>query len=218
MAPTIPFYEAAIGKKAVVAVTGLILYIYVVSHLAGNLLIYGGRATINGYARLLHESTGLLWTARAILLAAVAVHIFVSIQLWWLKHSARPIAYVKKKTVPPAYVSSRMMWTGPAIAIFVIFHVLHLTTGSLGLPFRQFDVYDNLTDGFRIGWILAIYIIAMLLLSMHLYHGFWSLFQSLGVSHPRYNRDLKYIAHVLAIVIAAGFISIPIMILAGLVH
>lgn len=218
-AAPVSFFQTSIGKKAVVAVTGIILYAYVLAHLAGNMLIYGGRSTINGYARLLHASAGLLWTARAILLIAVVLHIIVSAQLWWLnKHVARPIAYVKKKNVPPAYASSRMMWTGPAIALFVIFHVLHLTTGSTGLPYHEFDAYGNLVGGFRIGWVAAIYIVAMLALSMHLYHGFWSFFHSLGVSHPRYNRYLKYIAHALAIVIAAGFISIPVMILIGVVR
>lgn len=215
----VSFWSTTIGKKTVVAVTGIILYIYVLAHLAGNLLIYGGPSTINGYARLLHASAGLLWTARAILFIAVVLHIIISTQLWWLdKHVARPIGYVKKKNVPPAYASSRMMWTGPAIALFVIFHILHLTTGSTGLPYHEFDAYGNLVGGFRIGWVAAIYIVAMLALSMHLYHGFWSLFQSLGVSHPRRNRNLKYTAHVLAIVIAAGFISIPVVVLIGVVR
>ena len=217
--PAVSFFGTTIGKKLVVAVTGLILYVYVLGHFVGNLLIYGGREVIKNYAHLLHASPGLLWTARVILFAAVVPHIVVSIQLWWLnKHVARPIGYVRKKNVPPAYASSRMMWTGPAIALFVVFHVLHLTTGSVGLPFREFDAYENLVGGFRIGWVSAIYIMAMLLLSMHLYHGFWSLFQSLGVSHPRYNRMLKYAAHVLAIAIAAGFISIPVIVLAGVIR
>ncbi len=215
---TVSFWSTPIGKKTIVAVTGIVLYLYVLGHLAGNLLIYRGRSTINGYARLLHASAGLLWTARAILLISVLLHIIVSTQLWWLnKHVARPIGYQKKKNVPPAYASSRMMWTGPAIALFVIFHILHLTTGSTGLPYREFDAYGNLVGGFRIGWVAAVYILAMVALSMHLYHGFWSFFQSLGVSHPRHNRNLKYIAHVLAIVIAVGFISIPVTILAGVI-
>ena len=175
----VSFLQTSIGKKAVVAVTGIILYAYVLAHLAGNLLIYRGRSTLNGYARLLHASAGLLWTARVILFVAVVVHIVVSTQLWWLdEHVARPIGYVKKKNVPPAYASSRMMWTGPAIALFVIFHVLHLTTGSTGLPYHEFDAYGIWSGGFRIGWVAAIYLVAMLALSMHLYHGFWSFFQS----------------------------------------
>ena len=212
------FYGTAIGKKLIMAVTGAILYAYVLAHLAGNLLVYAGRGALNGYAHALHYSPQALWAARAVLLVAVVVHIIVSFQLWWLnRHVARTAGYVKKKNVPPAYASGTMIWTGPAIALFVIFHVLHLTTGSVGLPFRELDAYDNVTQGFRIGWVAAVYIAAMLLLSMHLYHGFWSLFQSLGVSHSRLNRNLKIAAHVLAIVIGAGFISIPVMALAGVI-
>jgi succinate dehydrogenase / fumarate reductase cytochrome b subunit len=151
--------------------------------------------------------------------SAVVLHIVVSTQLWWLdKRIARPHRLCEKKERPACYASARMMCTGPAIALFVISHVLHLTTGSTGLPYHEFDAYGNLVGGFRIGWVAAIYIVAMLALSMHLYHGFWSFFQSLGVSHPRHNRNLKFAAHVLAILIAAGFISIPVMILAGVVR
>jgi succinate dehydrogenase cytochrome b subunit len=212
-------YQTTIGKKFLMAVSGGILYLYILAHLAGNLLIYGGRDTLNDYAHLLHAHPSLLWMARIVLLAAVGVHIVTSIQLWWLnKYVARPIGYVRKKDVPPAYASGTMMWSGPIIAFFVIFHVLHLTTGSVGLPFRELDAYDNLVSGFRIAWVAAIYVVAMLFLSMHLYHGFWSLFQSLGVSHPRLDRRLKYIAHGLAIAIGAGFISIPVMVLTGAIR
>ena len=211
------FYETTIGKKFAMAVTGAVLYLYILAHLAGNLLIYGGREAINNYARLLQAQLPLLWTARVVLLAAVIVHIVTSLQLWWLKHVARPTGYVQKKDVPPAYASGTMMWSGPIIAGFVIFHVLHLTTGSLGLPFHELDAFGNLVGGFRIAWVAAVYVIAMIFLAMHLNHGFWSLFQSLGVSHPPVNRKLKYLAHVLAIAIGAGFISIPVMVFIGAV-
>lgn len=214
----VSFWATTIGQKAVVAVTGIVLYLYILGHLAGNLLIYGGSSAINGYARMLHASALLLWSARVILLVAVVLHIGLSVRLWWLnKHSARPIGYVKKKNVPPAYVSSRMIWSGAIIALFVVFHIRHLTLGSTGLPFHELDAYGNLVGGFRIGWVAAVYIVAMIALSMHLYHGFWSLFQSLGLGHPRHNRRLKYAAHGLAILIAAGFISIPVMVLLGVV-
>ncbi len=111
-----------------------------------------------------------------------------------------------------------MVRSGTIIALFVIFHVLHLTAGSLGLPFHELDAYGNLVGGFRIAWVAALYVVVMIFLSMHLYHGFWSLFQSFGVSHPRVNRKLKYVAHVLAIAIGAGFISIPIMVLIGAIR
>lgn len=135
--------------------------------------------------------------------------------------------YVKKDDVPASYASRTMIWSGPIIAAFVIFHVLHLTTGSIGLGFQapqhgviaeQFFAYENVVAGFRNPAVAIAYIVAMLLLSMHLYHGAWSMFQSVGISHPRYTPLLKMAAHVFAVLVAAGFISIPISVLAGIVR
>jgi succinate dehydrogenase / fumarate reductase cytochrome b subunit len=120
-----------------------------------------------------------------------------------------------KKDVPAAYASRTMMRSGNVILIFVIFHILHLTTGSLGLPFRELDVYGNLTAGFHVLWVSIFYIVAMVFLGMHLYHGLWTIFPLLGVSHPRYTRMLKWAAHFFAILIAGGNISIPVAVLAG---
>lgn len=198
------------------AVTGLTLYLYVLGHLLGNLQVYLGRDQINGYARLLHSHSVLLWIARALLLAAVLIHIAVGVRLWWLgRHTARPKPYFMKKDVPPAYVSRTMMRSGAVILVFVVFHVLHLTTGSLGLPYRELDVYGNLTRGFHIVWVSMVYIVAMLFLGMHLYHGLWTMFPLLGVSHPRYTRILKPFAHTFAILVAAANISIPLAVLSG---
>jgi len=198
------------------AFTGLVLYLYVLDHLLGNLQVYMGRNQINGYARLLHSHSVLLWTARALLFAAVLIHITLGVRLWWLgRHTARPKPYFMKKDVPPAYASRTMMCSGAVILVFVVFHVLHLTTGSLGLPYRELDVYGNLTRGFHIIWVSVVYIVAMVFLGMHLYHGLWTMFPLLGVSHPRYTRILKRFAHTFAILIAAGNISIPLAVLSG---
>ncbi|MDQ2947574.1 MAG: succinate dehydrogenase cytochrome b subunit [Acidobacteriota bacterium] len=210
------FLRTTIGQTALMAVTGLTLYLYVLGHLLGNLQVYLGRDQINGYALLLHSHSVLLWTARVLLLAAVFIHITVGVRLWWLgRHTARPIPYFMKKDVPPAYASRTMMRSGAVILVFVIFHVLHLTTGSLGLPYRELDVYGNLTRGFHIVWVSMVYIAAMLFLGMHLYHGLWTMFPLLGVSHPRYTRILKPFAHTFAILIAAANISIPLAVLSG---
>jgi succinate dehydrogenase / fumarate reductase cytochrome b subunit len=219
----IRFYEAPIGKKAVMALTGAILFVYVVGHLIGNLQIYSAdRDQINRYAAFLHDPSHatLLWLVRALLLIAVVVHITASVQLWNLKRTARPIGYVKKDDVPSAYAARTMLWSGLIIAAFVIFHVLHLTVGSV-LPLQdigpnQPNVRANVIAGFQ-HWAVAIfYIVAMLLLCMHLYHGLWSMFQSVGISHPRYTPVLKRFAAVCAILIAAGNISIPLAVMAGL--
>ena len=215
------FYEAAIGKKAVMAVTGVILFGYVLAHLIGNLQIYAGPEQINNYSQFLHAHPVALWLARAVLLTAVALHIVSSVQLWKLNHDARPVAYVRKKDVPTSYAARTMMWSGPIIAAFVIFHVLHLTTGDIVPLYPEGpaggpDVYDNVISGFQIPVITAFYIVAMALLCMHLYHGLWSMFQSLGIHHPRYMPRLKRFAAIFAIFIAVGNISIPVSVMAGL--
>jgi len=211
------FYEASIGKKAVMAVTGLILFGYVFVHMLGNLQIYLGPGQINAYAELLHAKPALLWVARLVLLAAVALHIVAAFQLWLLKRRSRPVSYVKENDPPSGYASRTMIWSGPIVGAFVVFHVLHLTTGSAGLPFRELDVYNNVVNGFRVVWVSVAYIMAMALLCMHLYHGVWSMFQTVGVSHPRYTPLLKRFAALFAILIAAGNISIPVAVLTGLV-
>ena len=220
------FYEAPIGKKAVMAITGVLLFGYVVAHLLGNLQIYSSDPDqINRYAAFLHNpaNAGLLWGARVVLLAAVVLHIVSSIQLWNLKREARPVAYVKKDDAATSYASRTMMWSGPIVAAFVIFHVLHLTVGAV-VPLQDInsdpttpDVRMNVITGFQNPAIAGFYILAMILLCMHLYHGLWSLFQSLGFSHPRYTPILKKGAAIFAILIAIGNCSIPIAILAGLV-
>jgi succinate dehydrogenase / fumarate reductase cytochrome b subunit len=217
------FYEAPIGKKVIMAITGVILFGYVVAHLLGNLQIYGDPQQINKYAAFLHNpaNAGLLWIARTALLVAVIMHIVASIQLWKLKSDARPVAYVKKDDAAATYASRTMMWSGPIVAAFVIFHVLHLTVGAV-LPLQEIgpnepNVRANVIAGFLNPAVSAFYILAMILLCMHLYHGLWSMFQSLGFSHPRYTPRLKKGAAIFAILIAIGNCSIPIAVMAGLV-
>jgi succinate dehydrogenase / fumarate reductase, cytochrome b subunit len=218
------FYDAPIGKKAVMAITGLMLVGYVIAHMLGNLQIYSAnRDQINTYAAFLHNPANvlLLWGARAVLLAAVLLHITASVQLWLQNRAARPVGYVKKDDVPASYAARTMLWSGPIVGAFVVFHVLHLTVGAV-LPLQDVggiattpDVRANVIAGFQNYWISGFYIFAMILLCMHLYHGVWSMFQSLGVSHPSYTRKLKSLAAWLAILIAVGNCSIPIAVMTG---
>jgi succinate dehydrogenase / fumarate reductase cytochrome b subunit len=221
------FYEAPIGKKAVMAVTGLVLLGYVIGHLIGNLQIFIGQgpdSQINHYAAFLHDPSRavLLWAVRGFLLLCVVLHIIASAQLWLQNRAARPVPYYKKDDVPAAYAARTMVWSGPIIAAFIIFHVLHLTAGGV-VPLRDVDGNPNMPDvranviyGFHDHpAIAAFYIFAMVLLTMHLYHGVWSLFQSLGANSPRYITGLKRAAAICAIVIAAGTIVIPISAVAG---
>ena len=217
------FYDAPIGKKAIMAVTGVLLFGYVVAHLIGNLQIFSADPDqINRYAAFLHDPHNIvpLWIARLILLIAVVMHIVASTQLWGLNRAARPEAYVKKQDVPASYAARTMKWSGPIIAAFVVFHVLHLTVGSV-LPLREVaehapDIRYNVISGFQNYAVSGFYILAMILLCLHLYHGLWSMFQSLGIAHPRYTPRLKQAAALFAILIAIGNISIPLAVMAGL--
>jgi len=217
---SIGFYESTLGKKVVMAVTGVILFGYVLGHLIGNLQIYAPDGQqINHYAHFLHSHGLLLWVVRCGLLAAVGLHITASVQLWLLKRAARPESYVKKDDLPASYAARTMIWSGPIVAAFVIFHVLHLTVGSVlplaTLPDGDMDVRTNVITGFQNPAVAVFYIIAMALLCMHLYHGLWSMFQSLGVNHPRYTPIIKKFAAAFAWFVAIGNISIPVMVTLG---
>lgn len=219
----IGFYEAPIGKKAVMAATGVVLVGYVVAHLIGNLQIYSSNPNqINAYAAFLHNpsNAALLWGARTFLLACVALHIIASVQLWAQNRAARPVGYYKKDDVGANYASRTMMWSGPIVAAFIVFHILHLTTGSV-VPLQEIaanepNVRANVISGFRDHPAISFfYILAISLLCTHLYHGLWSMFQSLGLTRPRYSPALKKLAAIGAILIAIGNISIPVAAMAG---
>ena len=218
------FYEAPIGKKAVMAVTGVMLFGYVLSHLLGNLQIYSADAQqINRYAAFLHNpaNVGALWGARTVLLLAVALHVTASVQLWWQNRAARPVGYHRKDDVPASYAARTMIWSGPIVAAFVFFHVAHLTMGAVGPALHEIaenapNVRYNVIAGFQNYWVSGFYIFAMILLCLHLYHGLWSMLQSLGLSHPRYTPMLKRGSALFALVIAIGNCSIPIAVMMGL--
>jgi succinate dehydrogenase / fumarate reductase cytochrome b subunit len=219
------FYEAPIGKKVIMALTGVILFGYVVAHLLGNLQIFAGPDQINRYAGFLHNPANAvaLWAARCILLVAVAMHIIASVQLWKLKNDARPIAYVKKDDAAATYASRTMQWSGPIVLAFVIFHVLHLTVGAVvplapELAANEPNVRANVIAGFTNPLISGFYIVAILMLCMHLYHGLWSMFQSLGIAHPKYTPKLKAFAAIFSALIAVGNCSIPLAVMAGILR
>jgi succinate dehydrogenase / fumarate reductase cytochrome b subunit len=218
------FYEAPIGKKAVMAVTGVILFGYVVGHLLGNLQIYSSDPNqINRYAAFLHNPANVipLWAVRAFLMVAVVLHVTAAFQLWAQNRAARPVGYYKKDDVPASYAARTMKWSGIIVGAFIIFHVLHLTVGAV-VPIQEIgpnepNVRANVISGFQNPAISGFYILAMILLCMHLYHGLWSMFQSVGLGHARYSPAIKKAAAVVAIVIGIGNCSIPISVMTGLV-
>jgi succinate dehydrogenase / fumarate reductase cytochrome b subunit len=215
LARGVGFYRTTVGKKVVMAVTGIVLFGFVIGHMAGNLQFFLGRDVLNAYAERLHHLGALLWVVRLTLLAAVALHIVAAVQLWSLQRTARPVGYAKLSAQGSTYASRTMYWSGPIIALFVVYHLLHLTTGTVHPEYEYLNAYDNLVIGFSNPLVALFYVVAMILLGMHLYHGVWSMFQSLGLAHPRYTPRLKVSAKIFSIVIVLGFIIVPIAILAG---
>ena len=213
------FWQTTVGKKVIMAVTGIILFGFVVGHLLGNLQIYLGAEKLNHYAEALKNLAPLLWGTRIVLLISVILHIWSSFQLWLLQREARPIGYVKKQNLNSTYASRVMYWSGPIILAFIIFHLLHFTFGTIhpGGPFDEHNVYNNVVYGFQSWPVSLFYIIAMAMLCYHLYHGLWSMFQTLGFSHPVYTPWIQTVAKLVAILIALGNISIPVAVMAGLI-
>ena len=212
------FYDSTIGKKAVMAVTGLILSGFLVGHMLGNLQVFLGRDVMNHYAETLHGSPALLWGVRILLLISVLLHAWAAVQLTAVKAAARPVAYVKPGNVQGSTGSRTMMLSGPVIGLFVIGHLLHLTTGTLHPQFVELRAYENVVLGFSNPIASGLYIVAMILVGFHLSHGLWSMFQSIGFSHPRYTPLIKKLSGVFAWLLIAGFIAVPIAVLAGLVR
>ena len=214
------FWNSTIGRKIVMAVTGLILFGFVLAHLAGNLQLYLGPDAINAYGVFLRQvlhGAGL-WIARAVLLVAVVLHIWSAASLTRTSRAARPVGYRSFRPRESTYASRTMRWGGVIVLLFVIYHLLHFTFGTVHPSFVPGDVYHNMVAGFQVGWVSAFYIVAMLALGLHLRHGLWSMFQTLGVAHPRYERCAKAFAAVFATVIVLGNISFPIAVLAGWVR
>jgi len=213
------FWGSTNGKKVVMAVTGAILFAFVIGHMAGNLQIFEGPAKLNAYGHFLHSIGELLWPVRIVLLLSVALHITATVQLALRKKKARPVGYSRKEAIASSYASRTMYWSGPIVLAFVIFHLLQFTAGYIhpGSQFIEGDVYHNVVAGFQVWWVSVWYIFAVSLLGLHLRHGLWSMFQSLGFNHPRHTPILKSAAIVIAVVIVLGYISIPISILLGIV-
>jgi succinate dehydrogenase / fumarate reductase, cytochrome b subunit len=217
--PAATFWGSTNGKKAVMAVTGAILFAFIIGHLAGNLQIFEGREKLNAYGHFLHSIGELLWPVRIVLIVSVLLHIIATLQLALRKKRARPVGYSRKEAIASSYASRTMYWSGPIVLAFVIFHLLQFTAGYIH-PESQFiegDVYHNVVAGFQVWWVSVWYIFSVSLLGLHLSHGISSMFQSLGFNHPKHTPVLKSAAVAVAVVIVLGDISIPISVLLGIV-
>ena len=213
-------FGSTVGRKAVMGATGIVLFGYVLAHMTGNLQLYVGPEAINAYGRFLHEfGHGMgLWVARAALLVATGLHIWAATALTLTSWAARGTGYREVQRRESTYASRTMRWSGPILALFIVYHLLHFTTGAVHGSFVQGDVYHNVVAGFRSWPVSSFYIAAMLALGFHMWHGVWSMLQSLGLSHPRYNALRRAFATVFTIVVVGGNISFPIAVLAGLVR
>src|SRR5437764_927472 len=221
------FYRSTIGKKIIMAATGLIGIGFVIGHMAGNLQAFVGRDKLNAYSALLHGPLGeLLWLVRVVLVAAVVLHVLMAYQLTMRARAARPVGYEQRTPQVSTWASRTMRWGGALLLVFIILHILHFTTGQvdpagwhnrLDAAGRR-DVYGNLVASFRIWWVAAFYVLAMIFLGLHLYHGAWSSVRTLGYAKPSSYPLHRRIALVIAAVIWLGFTVVPLAVLAGLVH
>ena len=202
-------WESTVGKKAVMAVTGLVLVAYLISHVLANLLVFDGPDRINRYAALLHATGAVLWGARLVLLAAVILHIVAAVQLTLRSRAARPQPYAGGLAPQASTLAGRTLrWGGALILVFLVYHILHFTTGTAHPDFVELNPYHNVSTGFRNPWIAGFYLLAMMAVGLHLYHGLWSSGRSLGVSEPSPRPFRRRLPLVLAAFIWLGFSAI----------
>ena len=202
-------WQSTIGKKAVMAVTGLVLVLYLLSHVLANLLVFDGPDRINRYAALLHGTGAALWGARLVLLVALILHIVAAVQLTLRSRAARPQSYDAGRDPQVSTLASRTIrWGGALILVFLVYHILHFTTGEVHPSFIELNPYHNVSTGFRNPWVAAFYLLAMVAVGLHLYHGVWSSGRSLGVSQPSPRPLHRRLALVLAGFVWLGFTAI----------
>ncbi|HEY4733134.1 MAG TPA: succinate dehydrogenase cytochrome b subunit [Gemmatimonadaceae bacterium] len=214
------FYGSMIGKKAIMGITGLIGIGFVILHSLGNLLIFRGPDAINSYSHFLKNTGELLWVLRIVLIVAVILHVIAAVQLTRQSRAARPVAYVKREPQAATLGSRSMRWGGALLLLFIVVHILHFTTGTIRPAgvFSGQDVYANVVTSFRIWWVALFYVLAMLALGLHLFHGAWSSVRSIGVS-PESPEPLHHrLSLALAILIWGAFTAVPVAVFAGWVR
>jgi len=226
--PVVALWSTMVGKKVVMAVTGAVLVAFVVGHMLGNLKIFLGAGAIDTYAVFLRTMgeplvpySVLLWVVRIVLLTCVALHITAAVQLTRMNWAARPQGYDTKRSIATTYAARTMRWSGVILALFIVYHLLHLTAGAVGFQsgeFRHLSVYHNVVAGFSVWYVSLFYIVAMACLCLHLDHGIWSFLQTLGWSNARTTSGLQALSRGIAFAVFFGFISVPVAVLAGWVR
>jgi succinate dehydrogenase / fumarate reductase, cytochrome b subunit len=226
--PAVVLWGTMVGKKVVMAVTGLVLIGFVVGHMLGNLKIFLGAEAIDNYAVFLRTIgeplmpySMLLWVVRIVLLACVALHITAAVQLTRMNWAARPQGYDTKKSIATTYAARTMRWSGVILVLYIVYHLLHFTAGAVGFQpgeFVHLSVYHNVVAGFSVWYVSLFYIVAMACLCLHLDHGIWSMLQTLGWNNARTTSALQTLSRGVALVVFVGFIAVPVAVLAGWVR
>jgi succinate dehydrogenase / fumarate reductase cytochrome b subunit len=216
------FWASQVGKKVVMAITGLIGVGFVIGHMIGNLQMFQGPEKINTYAHFLHHTVGgALWVARGVLIAAVVLHVVAAVQLTRQKQAARPgrVGYVKYQPQISSFASRSIRWGGALLLVWLVYHILHFTVRpELTSPgYSDTDVYNNVVKGFSRPLVTAFYVVAMVFLALHLFHGAWSSIRTLGLSRPTPRPTARLVAPIIAGVVALGFAAVPLAIAFGIV-
>ena len=218
-------WGSSVGKKSVMAVTGVIFLLYVIAHMLGNLKIFFGLTTFNGYSlhlRTLGEDIlgygGMLWIIRVVLLGAVVLHMWAAFSLWYRAKKARPVGYQHRGKVQGSYAARTMRWGGVILLLFIVWHILDLTLGAVNPLPENAGAYQKLVASFDRPVVAIFYILAMLALGLHIRHGLWSAIQTLGGNSALRQNALKTFSFVVAAVVTAGFVIVPISVMTGLVR
>ena len=212
-------WDSSVGKKIVMAATGLIWVAYLITHVLANLLVFQGPDKINAYSAFLHGTGGALWGARLVLIAALVLHIIAAIELADRRNEARPTGYAAGRDPQVSTWASRSIrWGGALILLFLVYHILHFTIGTAHPDFVEGNPYHNVAAGFQSLPVVVLYVIAMGVVGLHLYHGMWSSGRSLGLSSPSPRPLRRTVALALALLVWLGFSVIPIAVYAGVLR
>lgn len=218
MSRILAFWHTTIGKKIAMAVTGILLVGFLVSHMISNTLVFVNPQHLDDYGALLRSFGPLLWVARGVLLAAAVIHIMAAWQLTRLDRAARPQRYAKHERRVHRYAARTMRWGGVLLLVFIVFHIAHLTLGQVHPDFREGEVGHNLITGMQVTPVALFYFVAMIALGYHFSHGVWSALQTVGLSHPSWNRARYGLAIGLAVLVAGGLATIPLAAMLGLLR
>ena len=212
------FAASTVGRKIAMAVTGLIMAGFLVTHATANLLAFAGHEHLNAYSNVLHSVPELLWAARLVLIASVVIHAISAWQLTRLASTARPSAYARREPQIATIAARTIRWFSLLLALFIVVHLLHLTTGTFLPGFTIGDPYGNIVIAFSSQRLMAVfYLLMMIVVGLHLYHGAWSAIRTLGINRPRANPFLRPVATVLAVGLWLGFSAVPVGVLLGII-